>query len=124
MRKTMDSIELESPNCPLCESRENASPLLSVVIPLYREGAHLATTLPKIMSVLDKLDVSYEVVLVDDGSPDDTWQALCQLRACCPQVKGVRLSRNFGKEAALAAGLEQVCGSAIVVMDGDLQHPP
>ena len=120
----MDSIELESPNCPLCESRENASPLLSVVIPLYREGAHLATTLPKIMSVLDKLDVSYEVVLVDDGSPDDTWQALCQLRACCPQVKGVRLSRNFGKEAALAAGLEQVCGSAIVVMDGDLQHPP
>lgn len=103
---------------------EYSSPILSVVIPLYREGGHLATTLPEIVTVLDTLDVSYEIVLVDDGSPDDTWLAIRQQRARYPHVIGVRLSRNFGKEAALAAGLEQVSGNAILVMDGDLQHPP
>jgi glycosyltransferase involved in cell wall biosynthesis len=121
----MNSIALESaPNNPLREPYEDANPLLSVVIPLYREGVHLATTLPKIISVLDTIDVSYEVLLVDDGSPDTTWQVVSQQCATYSQVKGLRLSRNFGKEAALAAGLEQACGSAIVVMDGDLQHPP
>lgn len=99
-------------------------PVVSVVIPLYREGAHLPVTMPEIMAVLRSLGVSYEVVLVDDGSPDDTWQAILRLRVLFPQVRGLRLSRNYGKEAALAAGLEQVRGSAVVVMDGDLQHPP
>lgn len=103
---------------------EKVPPVLSVVIPVYREGAHLAETCSKIVSVLDAINVSYEIVLVDDGSPDDTWQEVCRLRSKWPLVRGVRLSRNFGKEAALAAGLEEARGSAIVVMDGDLQHPP
>lgn len=98
--------------------------VISIVIPLYREGAHLASTLPEIIAVLNTLNTDYEIVLVDDGSPDNTWQAMLEQRKCYPQVKGVRLSRNFGKEAALAAGLEHALGDAIVVMDGDLQHPP
>ncbi len=98
--------------------------VLSVIIPLYREGSHLADTLKKIILVLDTLDAGYEVVLVDDGSPDDTWQAIKTQSEHYPSVKGIRLSRNFGKESALAAGLEHASGNAVVVMDGDLQHPP
>jgi len=103
---------------------EPRPPVLSVVIPLFREAAHLGATLPQVASVLDTLGEEYEIVLIDDGSPDDTWQAICAQRARYPQIRGIRLSRNFGKEAALAAGLDQVRGQAIVVMDGDLQHPP
>jgi glycosyltransferase involved in cell wall biosynthesis len=98
--------------------------LLSVVIPLYREGAGLVGTLREIILVLVSLDTPFEVILVDDGSPDNTWQVIleqCRLNNC---LKGIRLSRNFGKEAALAAGLEHARGDAIIVMDGDLQHPP
>jgi glycosyltransferase involved in cell wall biosynthesis len=103
---------------------EITSPILSVVIPLYREGTHLSSTLPEIIAVLNTLSISYEVVLVDDGSPDNTWEAMLGQRELYPQVNCARLSRNFGKEAALAAGLEHVRGDAVVVMDGDLQHPP
>ena len=97
---------------------------LSVVVPLYRESLHLADTLKEIILILDTLDTGYEVILVDDGSPDDTWQVIVEQCIHYSSVKGIRLSRNFGKEAALAAGLEHAIGSAIVVMDGDLQHPP
>lgn len=99
-------------------------PVISVVIPLYREGAHLASTLSEIIAVLGTLNAIYEIVLVDDGSPDNTWQAMLEQRQKYPQVNCLRLSRNFGKEAALAAGLEHSRGDVIVVMDGDLQHPP
>ncbi len=97
---------------------------LSVVIPLYREGMHLRDTVIEISRILDSLGTPYELILVDDGSPDDTWQAITQQAKHNPAIKGLRLSRNFGKEAALAAGLEQASGKAIVIMDGDLQHPP
>ncbi len=98
--------------------------LLSVVVPLYREGLHLAASVRQIVQALDSLGMDYEVILVDDGSADDTWQVITDQSRCFPAIKGIRLSRNFGKEAALAAGLEQARGDAIVVMDGDLQHPP
>ena len=98
--------------------------LLSVVIPLYREAAHLPQTLQQIIGVLDGLATPYELILVDDGSPDDTWPVITQQAARHGAIRGLRLSRNFGKEAALAAGLEQARGNPVVVMDGDLQHPP
>ena len=103
---------------------EQQPDILSVIIPLYRESLHLAETLKEITKVLDGLETGYEVILVDDGSPDDTWQIILGLCEHYSSVKGIRLSRNFGKEAALAAGLECAGGRAIVVMDGDLQHPP
>ena len=99
-------------------------PILSVVIPVYREGAHLSATLQEIVSILKGSAQPFEVVLVDDGSPDDTWDTILQQKDRFEQVQGVRLSRHFGKEAALAAGLELASGSAILVMDGDLQQPP
>jgi glycosyltransferase involved in cell wall biosynthesis len=99
-------------------------PTLSVVVPLYREGQHLAATVSEVIRVLSALDMGYELILVDDGSADDTWQVIADQSRLFPAIRGFRLSRNFGKEAALAAGLEQARGDAIVVMDGDLQHPP
>ncbi len=97
---------------------------LSLVIPLYREAAHLDATLPQIVAVLESLGRPWELVLVDDGSPDDTWGAIERQCAAHPGIRGLRLSRNFGKEAALAAGLEHARGNPVVLMDGDLQHPP
>lgn len=97
---------------------------LSVVIPLYREAEHLDATLSQIIAVLDTLGRPWELVLVDDGSPDGTWRAIEQQCAANPAIRGLRLSRNFGKEAALAAGLEHAGGNPVVLMDGDLQHPP
>lgn len=97
---------------------------LSVVIPAYREAAHLARLADALEGVLSTLDCSYEVIIVDDGSPDDTYGALVELADNRPWLTGIRLSRNFGKEAALQAGLEQARGRAVVTMDADLQHPP
>lgn len=99
-------------------------PMLSVVIPLYRESAHLSRTMKEIVGILKTTGLPFEIVLVDDGSPDDTWGAILDQKKQFEQIQGVRLSRNFGKESALAAGLEIARGNAILVMDGDLQHPP
>jgi glycosyltransferase involved in cell wall biosynthesis len=94
------------------------------VIPAYREGSHLADSLATICEVLDSLSLTYELILVDDGSPDNTWEVIQQHAAIHPSTKGIRFSRNFGKEAAIAAGLETAAGEGILVMDADLQHPP
>ena len=96
----------------------------SIVIPLYREAVHLAATLQQIVGVVESLGRDYEIILVDDGSPDDTWSVIQQQCAANPSLRGLRLSRNFGKESALAAGLEQARGNPVLLMDGDLQHPP
>lgn len=99
-------------------------PILSVVIPVYCEGSHLRTVLATIQRTLDSVGKSYEFVLVDDGSLDDTWAVLEEVAERFPLFQAARLSRNFGKESALSAGLEMARGSAIIVIDGDLQHPP
>lgn len=97
---------------------------VSLVIPLYREAAHLADTLQLVTAQLNGLGRPWELILVDDGSPDETWHLIELHCAAHPSVRGLRLSRNFGKEAALAAGLEHAHGNPVVLMDGDLQHPP
>ncbi|GIF10467.1 glycosyltransferase family 2 protein [Actinoplanes teichomyceticus] len=96
--------------------------LISVVAPVYNEGAGVDRFVGRMAEALAGHD--YELILVDDGSGDDSWRriAACALRE--PRVLGVRLSRNFGKEAALLAGLEHATGDATVVIDADLQHPP
>jgi len=98
--------------------------LLSVVVPLYREGTLLTKTITECLSALNSLGCAYELILVDDGSPDNTWQLITEQCMRFSAIKGIRLSRNFGKEAALAAGLDSSKGDAVIVMDGDLQHPP
>jgi glycosyltransferase involved in cell wall biosynthesis len=97
---------------------------LSIVVPLYNECAVLPSLHSRLRSVLDKLEISYEIVLVDDGSRDGSEHDLRELAISSSVVTLVRLSRNFGKEAALTAGLDQTSGDAVVILDADLQDPP
>jgi glycosyltransferase involved in cell wall biosynthesis len=101
-----------------------STPLISIVIPLYNEGSHLSMFLSDLKTALQRTRCSFELVLVDDASPDDTWERIKDEARTFPSLRAVRLSRNFGKESALCAGLERARGDAIVVMDGDGQHPP
>ncbi len=78
----------------------------------------------EIVAVLEGIGVTYEIVLVDDGSRDATWERITRLAAAMPAVIGVSLSRNFGHQRALLAGLQLAHGQAVVSMDADLQHPP
>jgi polyisoprenyl-phosphate glycosyltransferase len=97
--------------------------LISVVIPVFQEAEVLPTFLAAIRHVLDQCAISYELVLVDDGSSDRTWPLISDEAKASSSVRGFRLSRNFGKEAALCAGLEKARGAAVIIMDGDGQHP-
>ncbi len=97
---------------------------LSVVVPVYNESAVLPAFHARLQQVLDGLPLSSEVVYVDDGSCDGSAAVLRRLRVGDPRVAVITLSRNFGKEAALTAGLDHASGDAVVVIDADLQDPP
>lgn len=97
--------------------------LVSIVIPVFQESSALPSFLAAVRHMLDQAAVSYELVLVDDGSSDNTWPIIAQEAKASSTVRGFRLSRNFGKESALCAGLEKARGAAVIVMDGDGQHP-
>lgn len=101
-----------------------ARPTLSVVVPVYNEKPVLPQLYERLGRVLKPLDITYEIVLVDDGSKDGSGEYMVALAKESHVVKAVRLSRNFGKEAALTAGLAQASGEAVVVLDADLQDPP
>jgi glycosyltransferase involved in cell wall biosynthesis len=96
----------------------------TVVIPACNEESTLASTVRALAQALERAGSAFEVVVVDDGSTDGTWRAIRELAAAEPRVSGLRLSRNFGKEAAIRAGLEAARGRAVLVMDADAQHPP
>ena len=98
--------------------------LLSVVLPSYNEEASIPRAADTLSALLTKARISHELIFVDDGSRDRTWAAVQAQARRLPQVRGVRFSRNFGKEAAIFAGLAQARGDCTVVMDCDLQHPP
>jgi glycosyltransferase involved in cell wall biosynthesis len=98
--------------------------LLSVVIPCYNEESGVDTLFARLLPVLDGLAVPYEVVCVNDGSRDATLDRLIAAARRHPVIKVVDLSRNFGKERALSAGLANASGEVVVPMDADLQHPP
>ncbi len=97
---------------------------LSVVLPIFNEAQNLAPLLDRIRAALDPLEIGYEIVCVDDGSTDETADRLATLSVADPRVRPLLLTRNFGKEAALEAGLESAVGEAAVFLDADLQHPP
>ncbi|HEX4640108.1 MAG TPA: glycosyltransferase family 2 protein [Chthoniobacterales bacterium] len=102
---------------------DHSTDLMSIVIPGFQEAEALPAFLASVRHVLQQCTVSYELVLVDDGSADTTWPLIAQEAQASSSVRGFRLSRNFGKEAALCAGLEKARGTAVIVMDGDGQHP-
>jgi len=97
---------------------------LSVVVPLFNEQESLAPLVERIFSHLRPLGLSFELVLVDDGSRDRTPELLGQLAASVPELVAVRLRRNYGQTAAMAAGFDASCGEVIVTLDGDLQNDP
>lgn len=99
---------------------------VSIVLPVYNEGNIVENTVEEVEKILDPLHYTYELILVDDGSDDGTWNQIEKLEKENRGgiFKGILLSRNFGKEAALLAGLAYSRGHAVITMDGDLQHPP
>lgn len=99
-------------------------PKLSVVIPVYEEEEIVPTLVERLGRALDGLGVDAEVILVDDGSRDGTWAAVALAHESDPRFAGLRLSRNFGHQVAISAGLAESTGDAVLVMDGDLQDPP
>ena len=98
--------------------------LLSIVLPAYNEEQNIANTAQVLSQVLEENEIAYELVFVSDGSTDGTYREIEKVSVTNPRVKGAEFSRNFGKEAAIFAGLELATGDAVVVMDCDLQHPP
>lgn len=97
---------------------------LSVVIPCFNEQESLSATLKRVMSVAEPICQEVEVVLVDDGSKDSTWPIISTAAAGDSRVRGIRLSRNFGHQIALSAGLYAATGDRIFIIDADLQDPP
>jgi polyisoprenyl-phosphate glycosyltransferase len=104
---------------------EDSIPIvLSLVIPVYCEEEQIVTVLNQADRILRELSLTYELIVVDDGSTDSTFMRLEESATQLLNLRVFRLSRNFGKEAAICAGLQMARGKAVIVMDADLQHPP
>lgn len=104
--------------------RALVQPRISCVVPAFDEAANLRLLLPRLERFLTERFERWEIVLVDDGSRDDTGALIDEWAARCPRFRALQLSRNFGKEAALTAGLQAARGDVVVQLDADLQHPP
>lgn len=98
--------------------------MLSVIIPSYNEDAIIEKTASVIGEILADANIPCELIFVDDGSKDQTWKIVQRLSDTRPEVRGIHFSRNFGKEAAIMAGLAEADGACCAVIDCDLQHPP
>ncbi len=98
--------------------------MLSVVIPAYHEQEMVPIAAGTVGEILTRAQIPYELIFVDDGSKDATWERILSTAQVDPCVRGVRFSRNFGKEAAIFAGLQQAKGDCVACIDCDLQHPP
>lgn len=100
------------------------TPLLSIIVPVLNEERCLGAFYAELSAVLKSLDIRHEVIFVDDGSTDGTMRVIEGLRAGDPAVAAVCLSRNFGHQTALTAGLDFAAGDVVITLDADLQHPP
>lgn len=102
----------------------NTPPEISVIVPALNEAEGLALFLEQLFTILHSCSEHHEVWVIDDGSRDATWACLCAELTHHPKLNGLRFTRNFGKEAAILAGLRHARGRTVVVMDADGQHPP
>ncbi len=98
--------------------------MLSIILPAYNEKQSIERTIEAISGILEKAEIPFELVLISDGSTDGTYEEICRFAKKDSRIRGAEFSRNFGKEAAIFAGLELAKGDACIVMDCDLQHPP
>lgn len=108
----------------MASASSTTGPELSVVVPAYNEGEGVGRALETIAGILETCCRDFEIIVVDDGSKDNTYARVCHFAQGHAYVKGVSFSRNFGKEAALLAGLRYARGRAVLAIDADLQHPP
>ena len=99
-------------------------PSVSIVVPVYGNAASLSELSRRMTAALGERYPHYELILIDDGSPDDSWSVIRELARSESRVKGVRLSRNFGQHPAIAAGFDRAAGDVIVLMDADLEDRP
>ncbi len=99
-------------------------PELSVVVPAFNEEENVEPMFERLKVVLDGVVDGFEVLFVDDGSRDATWEVIARMAEQDPRVRGVRFARNFGHQAALTAGVDAARGRAVVIIDADLQDPP
>ena len=98
---------------------------LTVVVPVYRSASVLPNLIARLLPVLESTGMEYEIILVDDGSPDDSWGVVCRLQAAHPsRITAVQLMRNYGQHNAQMCGFRRARGRYIITMDDDLQHPP
>jgi dolichol-phosphate mannosyltransferase len=104
--------------------RESTKLKISVVIPCFQAESSIEELCDRLKKSLSKITTTYEVILVDDGSTDNSWQIISTLSESEPSIKGLKLSRNFGQHNAITAGLEKSSGDWVVVMDCDLQDQP
>jgi polyisoprenyl-phosphate glycosyltransferase len=102
----------------------SSNKILSIVAPAYNESASLDEFYSRLIGATKDLDLQLEIIYVNDGSQDDTLELMCNQRCNDPRITIIDLSRNFGKEIALTAGLDHALGDAVVVIDTDLQDPP
>lgn len=103
---------------------ETPKPILSIVIPVLNEDGNIAFFSESLIKILEQLDISYEIIFIDDGSCDKTWLLITETAKKYANIKGISLSRNFGHQNAVFTGLHYSSGKAIITMDGDCQHPP
>lgn len=101
-----------------------AAPELSIVVPVFNEGLNIGLLVDRLMPIVAAVTDTFELLFVDDGSADDTLARIKDIAAQDARVRALALSRNFGKEIALAAGIDHARGRAVIIMDADLQHPP
>ncbi|WP_028766477.1 glycosyltransferase family 2 protein [Shewanella fidelis] len=106
------------------QSASSTEICLSVVVPLFNESLMIKPLVERLTKVLSTLDERSEIVFVDDGSSDDSWQQVSELPLVDNEYQCIKLSRNFGKEAAMSAGIEQARGLVVIMLDADLQDPP
>jgi dolichol-phosphate mannosyltransferase len=99
-------------------------PLISIVVPIFNEEAVIPHFYERLKKVISSQAMDYEMIFVNDGSTDQSMEKLLKLSQSNPRIKIIELSRNFGHQIAITAGLDHANGQAIVIMDGDLQHPP
>lgn len=97
---------------------------MSIIIPAYNEAEIISSSIIKICKTIDAITADYEVIIIDDGSSDATWENILSISMNNSRIKAIRFSRNFGKEKAISAGLEHANGHGVILMDADLQHPP
>ncbi len=101
-----------------------ASITYSIVVPVFNEGSVIDELLRRLLKVMDTFKEPFEVIFVDDGSSDDTFKKIAEWAGKREEVRALKFSRNFGHQIAITAGIDSASGEAVIVMDGDLQHPP